>query len=285
MPFALSIEPSSHCQLSCPECPTGIKQFKMERGELSLDLLKKIVDEVYKKTFYLNLYFQGEPLFNRQLPDMIAYARKYRMFTVLSTNAQLLDEETAIKLVNAELSKIIISMDGFSQNTYSKYRIGGEIEKVKVAVDFLINAKLRFNLSSPKIVVQFIVNRFNEPEIQEFLTWANQKKVKAELKTMQIYKDFSFLPVNEKYRRYKKNDNGWELKKQGLGCFRIWSQCVITYDGNVLPCCFDKNSKYILGNLNSLTLHNVWNSKKFNNFRYKVLNKKNEVEICSNCTE
>jgi len=283
MPFALSIEPSNCCQLSCPECPTGLKSSTQEKGELTIELFKKIINEVYKNTFYLNLYFQGEPLFNRQLPEMISYARKHRMFTVLSTNAQLLDEKMAITLVNSKLSKIIISMDGFSQGTYSRYRIGGEIEKVKKAVEYLIAAKLKTRY--PKILVQFIVNKYNEKEIQEFLNWAKQKKVKAELKTMQIYKDFSFLPVNEKYRRYKQNDNEWKIKKQGKGCLKIWSQCVIRHNGDVLPCCFDKNSEYVLGNIGNAEIQKIWISRRFNEFRMKVLKRKSEVPICSNCTE
>lgn len=283
LPFAISIEPANYCQLSCPECPVGLKNSNQKKGELSIKLFKKIINEVYKKTFYLNLYFQGEPLLNKQLPLMISYAKKCRMFTVVSTNAQLLDKKMAIALANSKLSKIIISMDGFTQETYSKYRIGGDIEKVKKAIDYLIKAKSKNTY--PKICVQFIVNKYNEKEISEFLKWAKQKKVKAILKTMQIYKDFSFLPVNEKYRRYKKVNDEWKIKNQGKGCFRIWSQCVIRYNGDVLPCCFDKKGEYVLGNIDKTQMHEIWNSQHFNEFRLKVLKSKKNIPICSNCTE
>jgi len=286
MPFAISIEPTNRCQLACIECPTHNNSIEIKKGDLSLELFEKIIEEIHHQTFYLNLYFQGEPLLHNQITNMISIARRYRIYTVLSTNAQNIDEPLAQHIVKSGLSKIIISMDGMTASTYNKYRIGGNIDKVKTAIETLISVKKKLGLNNPKIIVQFLVHRFNEHEIKIFKQWARSLNIKAELKTMQIYKDFSFVPTLSRYSRYELKENRWQLKRTKRNrCFRIWSQCVIQYDGSLLPCCYDKEGNFNMGNIKEKSLKELWHSKAFNDFRLKILKSKNTIKMCNNCTE
>jgi radical SAM protein with 4Fe4S-binding SPASM domain len=285
-PFSIHIEPTNACMLKCIECP--VSKNEQKKGTINIQNYEKLIKSVYKRTFYLNLYFQGEPLLHPQIDYLISFARKHKMIVVLSTNAQLINNEMAIKIIKSKLSKIIISMDGFSQKTYEKYRVGGSIDKVKEAILNIVNNKKALKSKKPKIIVQFLVNRYNEHEIIEIKQWIKsfKNKVKLKLKTMQIYNDFNFLPENEKYRRYIKINDKWERKKKLKNkCFRLWSDCVVTHDGNVLPCCFDKNSKYIMGNILKQDFSQIWKSKEFINFRKNILKNRKNVDICLNCTE
>lgn len=286
-PFALSIEPTNHCQLSCAECPTGTKELSRSKGYIDVALYEKLIQSVYKHTFYINLYFQGEPLLHYYIDQMVAIARKYRMYVVLSTNGQSLNEEMAEKIVTSGLSKIIISMDGFSNETYSQYRKNGDIEKVKSGIMALIQAKKMHRKKNPKIIVQTLVNAYNESEIEIIKTWIKSLKgVKLSLKTMQIYHSFDFLPKQKKYSRYIYYDGKWLVKhKQKNRCFRIWSQCVITHEGDVVPCCFDKNADFCMGNIKHQSIDEIWKNKQFNQFRNKILYERKSIAICTNCTE
>jgi MoaA/NifB/PqqE/SkfB family radical SAM enzyme len=155
-PFALSIEPTNHCQLSCAECPTGMKELSRRKGYMNIELYEKLIKSVYKHSFYVNLYFQGEPLLHPQIEQMITIARKHRIYIVLSTNGQSINEEMAEKLVISGLSKIIISMDGFSNETYTQYRKNGDVEKVKSGIIALIQAKKMHRKKKPKIIVKHL---------------------------------------------------------------------------------------------------------------------------------
>ncbi len=286
-PFALSIEPTNYCQLSCAECPTGTNELNRRKGYMDIELYKQLIQSVYKHTFYVNLYFQGEPLLHPQIEQMIAIARQHNMYVVLSTNGHSLNIETAQKLVASGLSKIIISMDGFSNETYTKYRQNGDVDKVKNGIIVLIKAKQNLHKKKPKIIVQTLVNAYNENEIEKIKAWVKSlKDATLSLKTMQIYHSFHFLPQNKKYSRYIYQNGRWIVKyKPKNRCFRIWSQCVITYDGKVVPCCFDKNANFCMGNIKDQSINKIWNNDQFTQFRKKILYNRKKIPICLNCTE
>jgi len=95
-----------------------------------MDLFKKTVDEVHEHAFFLTLYFQGEPYLNPLFLDMVNYASQRNMYVGTSTNAHYLSEENARKTVESGLDKLIISIDGTTQETYQQYRVGGQLNKV-----------------------------------------------------------------------------------------------------------------------------------------------------------
>ena len=154
-PWAATIEPSAVCQLSCPECPVGMKEIARKNNVLSDEHFTTILHGLSKKTFWLNLYFQGEPLLDKNIIHKIREARKRRMCVVLSTNAMALDENMAQELCAVGTSKIILSLDGADETTYLKYRSGGDFQKVLDAIAFL--RKARNKKYFPVIEVQMLV--------------------------------------------------------------------------------------------------------------------------------
>jgi radical SAM protein with 4Fe4S-binding SPASM domain len=112
----------------------------------------------------------------------------------------------------------------------------------------------------------------------------------VKIKTAQIY-DFEngndLIPELENYSRYKKDENGtFKIKNKLLNqCWRMWQGCVITWDGKIVPCCFDKDAKYKLGNLEVEKFKDIWFSDPYNNFRKSILESRNKIDICSNCSE
>lgn len=287
-PFAISIEPTTNCNLSCAECPTGNNSLTRHLGNMNIDTFQKIIDLVYKKTFYLNLYLQGEPFIHPQLTEMISYAIKKKMFVCVSTNGHFLDEVTCDKLVKTGIQKIIISVDGATNETYNKYRKSGNLTIVTTGIKILSESKIKQKTNLPLIVIQMLVNKYNEHEIKavKHLTKSNGAN-RLELKSMQIYNDSSFLSDNIKYNRYVKNQSGELILKKVLQnkCKRLWTNAVFTWEGNLIPCCYDKNANYIIGNIKDSDFENLWKNQKINSFRNKVLNNRKNIDICCNCTE
>src|SRR5437879_1373607 len=125
MPISISIEPTTSCNLRCPECPSGLRSFTRPTGMMKRELFESIVDQLPTLS-YLIFYFQGEPYLHTELLDMVKYASKKKIYTATSTNAHFLNDEAARKTVESGLDRLIISIDGTEQETYQSYRVGGK---------------------------------------------------------------------------------------------------------------------------------------------------------------
>jgi radical SAM protein with 4Fe4S-binding SPASM domain len=287
-PFAISTETNTNCNLSCPECPTGNSSLTRSTGKIDSTQFKSIIDSVYKKTFYLNLFLQGEPFLHTELAAMAEYAVKKKMFVCVSTNGHFLDKENCKKIIESGLQKIIISLDGTTQETYEKYRKGGNIKSVTQGIENLIETKKEWNSKFPMVVVQMLVNKFNEHEIFDMERLCKKIGVdQLELKSMQLEKHPDFLPENKIITRYYKSPDGTlkPINKFKNHCKRLWTTAVITWDGQMAACCYDKNAEYGPGNVFTSPILTLWKTKEMNAFRKRVLNQRREIEICRNCNE
>lgn len=291
MPFNVSIEPTTHCNLACPECPSGLKSFTRPTGNLDAGFYQKVIDEIGGNLIYLYFYFQGEPYLHPKFTELVKMASAKKIYTVTSTNGHFLTERKARETVESGLDRILISIDGTTQETYQQYRIGGNLEKVVEGARNLVKAKRELHSKTPHIVFQFLVVKPNEHQIKDVERLAHEIGVdEVKLKTAQIY-DFEqgseLIPTIDKYSRYKKQSNGkYKIKNDLLNhCWKLWHSTVITWDGKIVPCCFDKDAQHQLGDLNSKTFAEIWQSDLYQSFRSRILKSRKEIDICSNCSE
>lgn len=302
LPTFVSIEPANYCQLRCPECPVGQRSAKdaaHKAQNMTWDTYERILSQVQTAAHTILFYFQGEPLLNPLLPKMISCAREKQLFTIVSTNAQALTHSMAEELVKSGLNRIIVSIDGFSEESYAAYRVGGSLHNALEGLRYLREAKTRHQ-SSICIELQVLRLRSNEHEWQ----WIRQnyRKLGATrlvFKTAQLY-DYQhghpLMPTDERYSRYKKRTDGtYYLQRSRTSnlalslfhqspCYRLWSGCVITTAGEVLPCCYDKEHRHSLGNITTQSLSAIFHSTQAHAFRLQVLSSKNtSPQICLNC--
>jgi radical SAM protein with 4Fe4S-binding SPASM domain len=290
LPWAISIEPTTSCNLRCPECPSGLRSFTRPTGNMSLELFKNTIDQLSPHLIYLTLYFQGEPLLNRHFIEMVKYAKLNRIYVATSTNGHFLDDVSAKAIVESGLDRLIISLDGIDQSTYEKYRVGGNLSTVHQGISNLIKWKKELRVKQPIIELQFLVLGTNEHQIPEIKRYARSLKVdKFSLKSAQLYnkEDNPFLTTKKAYSRYEITTEGkLELKSRLPDhCYRMWHSPVITWDGKVLPCCFDKDASHILGDLAESSFEKIWKSSKYSGYRKKIFSERNKIDICRNCNE
>lgn len=294
MPCFVSVEPAGFCQLRCPECPVGTARRDKDSGQgrtLPLPLFRHVLSELSPYVHTVQFYFQGEPLLCRDLPEMIRLAHGDGLYTIVSTNAQALTQERAEALVQAGISRIIVSMDGLTQASYEAYRQGGNVQKVYAALRFLRQAKTKHK-SRICIELQCLMLRSNEHEWEDFKRLYRRLGAdRLTFKTAQFY-DFQhgnpLMPSDPQYSRYEKQKDGaYRLKRPNRRvCRRLFTGCVIDAEGRVLPCCFDKARQFVFGTLSVDTpFRTVWNSERADRFRSAVLRRIETVPICSNCTE
>jgi radical SAM protein with 4Fe4S-binding SPASM domain len=291
-PVSISFEPTTSCNLRCPECPSGLRLFTRPTGMLKKDFFHQTIDDIYKDLLYLIFYFQGEPFLNPDFLEMVKYAHDKGIYTATSTNAHYLTDEKARQTVESGLDRLIISVDGTTQEIYQQYRRGGNLDKVLAGARNIVKWKKELKSNTPFVFFQFLVVKPNEHQIEEIKELGKEIGVdQVRFKTAQVY-DFvndpnQLIPTLEKYSRYKKDKNGNVKVKNGLSnhCWKLWHSNVITWDGLVVPCCFDKDATHQLGNLKTQSFKETWNNENYRQFRRELMQSRKNIDICANCSE
>ena len=291
-PVSISFEPTTSCNLRCPECPSGLRSFTRPTGMLEKSFFEKTIDDIHKELLYLIFYFQGEPYLNPDFLTMVNYASKKKIYTATSTNAHYLTDEAAKKTVESGLDRLIISIDGTTQDVYQQYRVGGKLDKVITGAKNIVKWRKELKSKTPFVIFQFLVVKPNEHQLEEVKQLAKETGVDdVWFKTAQVY-DYEndpnrLIPSISKYSRYKKDNNGNTVPKNKLQnhCWKLWHANVITWDGIVVPCCFDKDALHHLGNLQVQSFKEVWNNDNYKQFRKELMTSRKNIDICANCSE
>ena len=259
---------------------------------MDASLFRSVIGQLSPYLSYLSLYFQGEPFLNSGFFDSIQYARSKKIYVSTSTNGHFLTPGNAESIIKSGLNRLIISLDGTDQESYASYRVGGNFEKVTEGIRQLVKIKKELNSRTPSIVIQFLVLKTNQHQIKEIKHLGKQLRVdKVVIKTAQFNHFQNGNPLMSdipEYSRYSLTNSPAQYQiKNHLpnACFRMWSGCVFTWDGKVVPCCFDKDASYTLGNMQKESFHEIWRSRGYHDFRAKILKSRKSIAICNNCTQ
>lgn len=262
-PGVINIEVSGNCNLGCPMCGRA-DTINRKTGMLPFEIFKKLVDETCEYTELYVLHNAGEPLLNRELPRMVAYAAEKNAKTMFSTNATLLSKERGVELIEAGVDIVILAIDGITKQVYEKIRVGADFDEVMNNVKEFIQSKKDLSRSNPFVVVQLIEMDENKEEISAFK------------------KFWSGFPV----QCFIKPSTEWHKTIDVSGrkhCDRLWYQSVVLDNGNVIPCCEDVNGQYCLGNIKDQSFSDIWCGPKISNIRRVNIEKNDDFALCREC--
>jgi len=180
-------------------------------------------------------------------------------------------------------------MTGSPPGTYGIYRRGGDHALVTEGIRRLA-ATVRERRSGLKVVLQFLLHRGNEHEVLAAAAFAGSVGAGFKIKSMQVLdpaRAGEWVSSDQGRSRYKRGDDGtWHSAgSPKRGCPRMWSSAVITTDGDVVPCCFDKQAWYAMGNLRSRSFAEIWRSGRYRDFRSAVMKSRGAVDICRDCPQ
>lgn len=289
VPSYYSIEPVNYCNLACPECPTGNGTMQRPARMIDFDSAVFFVNSIKSQALHINFYFQGEPFLYPQLHLLIQEADRRRIVTAVSSNGHFLSVQRAEDIIRSGLKKLIISLDGYSQESYSRYRRKGEFSKVLETIRVISDAKRRLGTVYPIVCAQVLILSSTELFLREIKRIAyNAGADIVEFKTAQFYA----LEIREellpKYStsRYHRTNNGYIHSGTAKNwCWRAWSNPVVCSDGQIVPCCYDKNAEFAFGIADDAISSNIWHGNKRIRFLGKVLQDRNLIEMCRNCPE
>jgi radical SAM protein with 4Fe4S-binding SPASM domain len=276
-PRRIAIEPASACNLECPMCPTWTKSRK--NGVMSFPLFTKLVDEIaghgVEKLF---LHLWGEPLIHPRIGELLAYASGKPTIreTVMSTNATLLDAARSESILRSNLSCLVFSIDGASQATYETLRAGASFEStVSNVVAFLELRKA--SGGGPRVVFQIIEMKQTLGELEAFRRrWEPLLRAGDEI---------SVKP----YNNWAEHDGA--LPARGIP-FRtpclsfLWDFLAVTWDGAVLPCCYDCEGDLAVGDARENSLEEIWRGERMSRLQRAHLDLDFErFPLCAGCDQ
>ena len=291
LPPVLTIEPANICNLRCPLCTTGSGEMKRVKGNMTLDTFRSVMDKFGKDIFFLLIYHQGEPYINPHFLDFVRLAKENNIYVTTSTNGHYFSDENIDATIESGLDSMIVSVDGITQESYAKYRVRGKLDKVLDGTKKLMTRKRELGGRTPNVALQFLVMKQNEHEIPQIKKLAKELGVdRLLIKNIEVHsieEANEWLPEDKAYRRY--DFDGDQLTVKGVdkkSCTRPWLSTLVNWDGEVVPCCFDKNGNYPMGNIvDENQLEDIWRGKRFSDFRNSLLQDRQNIDICSNCNQ
>lgn len=253
-PIVAYIEPTNLCNLNCPGCPTGIGiSSNREKSLLSFNQFKTFVYQIKDFLFSINFSNWGEPLLNSNLIKMVEYAHEKNIRTCIDTNLNIeLDESKANKLIKSGLDLLTVSLDGFSQKTYEKYRRRGDLNLVIKNIKLITKLKEKLNSNNPVIEIQFLKFSHNIHEVKLVREFAEKIGTRFVSKFgRRPNREFDIHP-NEPYN------------PEYPACIFLWTIVTLNSDGGLAPCCLSYFKKDDFGKLIEISdFKHFWNSEEY----------------------
>ncbi|MFH1314433.1 MAG: radical SAM protein [Candidatus Eisenbacteria bacterium] len=296
-PYSALIEVTNICNLECPLCPTGERTLNRKPENMSFETFTKIIDEIAPYCVEVNLTNYGEPLLNKEIFDMVYYAKQRNLRVIMGTNAHFLkDDHSRRALLMSGLDEIYFSLDGAEQRTYEMYRRRGDFSLVVDNVKKMVELKRKLRVASPLIELQFLVMKHNEGDIEKVRELADEIGVdrlafkpvgfnNADWGREEIVSEFrKFEPAQEKYRIYTHMADdtlGWDKEVPNF-CQTLWTGLTILADGRLVPCCLDPRAELVLGHVDD-GIFNAWNGARYRNLRKQITTDKKQIKLCARC--
>ncbi len=259
-PKQLVLETSSACQLSCPQCFVGLG-WSGRSHLMQMDLFNKVADEAQAFITHCYLSNWGEPTLNKNLPTMIRRVKQFATID-LATHGLGITEEMADAL--CECDTLSVSIDGTDQETYEKYRVGGQLDEAMRGLKLLVS-KFQGTVNWT-----FVVFKQNEHQIHLAQMLADSIGANIGFKPPVFWNRDAMdatMPSAEKYRRFTLVDGEWTLKADRLKCREFWDTTYVLPNADVVTCCYDGSARYVVGNVKESSLLDVWNGEAYNALR------------------
>ncbi len=296
-PYVLYIEPASVCNLRCPGCLAYDDSY--HKGFLTLENFRTVVDKYKDYLYDIELYSWGEPFLNKNIFEMIRYAKAQNIFVRTSSNFNTVKDKDIEDIVTSGLDQINLSIDGITEESYQIYRKGGRLSVVMDNLIKLINRKRYLRSSTPIIEWQFIVSRYNENEIPRVKEMAREVGVDI----LRLDLPFSLIHINEAddrsaYERWIAKNEKYRVFARAAGldgyaydetCCYLWSTMVVDSHGRLNLCPNRIGSAVDCGDALKNDPVELWNSPVFTQSRELFIKNgsmpKNNNLPCNGCRE
>jgi uncharacterized Fe-S cluster-containing radical SAM superfamily protein len=271
-PPCLQIEPTSVCNYRCIMCyqvdPTFNKKTGGFMGRMTLQTFKNIVDQVDGSIEAITMASRGEPLLNKELPEMLAYCEGKFLGLKLNTNASLLDEKNAHMLLSSDIRNLVFSLDAADKESYEKIRVNGDFDLIRRNLELFADIREK-HYGDKKIVCKISGVRINSKQSPEEISavWGNFVDSIALV---------NYSPWEDTYNN--------EINELTEPCTDLWRRMFVWWDGSVNPCDVDYKSTLGDWSIHETSVSDIWTSEYYTSLRQKHLSaQRNTLEPCRRC--
>lgn len=285
-PLFLHIEIHQKCNLRCPYCTQGIPELRQ----------KYINSQRMSWETYTRLILEGEehgcpstspqgieePLLTPDLEKYIKFAHDHGYLDIMiNTNGTLLTQGRARKLLDSGLTRLRLSLDGYTKETFEKCRLGACYDEVMRNFDTFLALRIKGGYKLPLVGVSFVKTKWNEHEVDAFI---NHWRGRVDIVTIQ-----EFIPPDTEgdYSEfYASNSHLRDSMSEEFQCVQPWQRVVVRNTGLVCPCCAMFSADLPMGHFPQRSIYAIWNSPQMKELRQ--LHKEGryrENEVCLRCVD
>lgn len=271
-PIEVSLGLTSYCNLLCKMC---YRNYLADVGRYYMPL--EMVDEIVEQCKELKISSLWLGSFTEGLlhPDIIYIIRKCGEVKALdywfTTNGTLLTKEIAKTMIESGLTKLHVSLDAATPETYRKIR-GGNLGLVEQNIMNFLSLRKEMQSELTMLRVTMVEQEDNRNEIGAFVQkWTGV----ADIVDVQKLTDYLILENDELDRE--------SYKHTFFDCYYPFYQLSVTYDGRIWPCpcpVFDSGKPVYLSDM---TLKEYWNSEEILRIVSSIQNKKDFFDCCLKC--
>jgi MoaA/NifB/PqqE/SkfB family radical SAM enzyme len=320
LPRSIYIEPTSRCNEFCQQCPRTLLSREDDR-DLTFEKFRYIVDQ-FPVLERVVLHGLGEPLLNKELPQMVRYLKERGTYVLFNSNGIVLTPKKGQALIDSGLDEYRLSMDGASRQTYARVRGVDAFEKIWRNVRAFIAMQKEQNVGKPAVSLWFTAMRENLHELPELIELAAENGVPEVYLQRLVYFEQGLAHSRQalfrrstpeeldivrraeqmcKERGIRFNAAGSATPVESLmrdfgerpwsGCRRPYTLTYITSSGNVLSCCFapfghrsakEYYEERVLGNIFQEPIEAIWHGPRYEAFR-RAFESEHPARHCSQC--
>lgn len=291
-PYIYSLGVTNICQLKCPLCITGLRKQNKKLQHMPFHLFQSILEKIKEYAVLIQLFRWGEPLLYPHFIDMLEYCYGYNLNTEVSSNLSFgnIDEKLEA-MARFELKTLTVAMDGVTQKTYEKYRVGGNLGHVLNNIQKIVEFREKHGTKYPEIVLQFLLNKHSSEEVEMvrrfYKKWGFDRYVTYNMST--VFKDRNPLTARKWFtdreiQNRKYMDIDYPL--MGRTCKSLYNSMIIEQDGSITPCCFCTDPRDDFGIWNDdMNIQEMYNEEKYIQARdmFKVGKSRNDI-VCDDCS-
>ena len=262
-PHLHQIEPTNACPYQCVQCPRSNK-MKRKIGFMDMGLYKKVISEVsgyseIVKAKEIELFHFGESLLHPQIAEMVGFASSLDLKITMSVNGPEMKPELMYEILENQPYKIIVSLDGYDDESYKKIR-GKQADFEKAVSNIQRTAEFHRKSNSKTIlIIRMIEFNYNKDHTEQFRRKWEDEGLQVEIRQFFPWGEKEMVELGE-YVKYP----------PFMPCPFPWRYLVVQWDGTVVPCCRDYNSVNAVGNVRDNTLLEIWNGEKEKLIRHQL---------------
>ncbi len=283
-PGIFNIELTNRCPMRCVMCPRT-RHMTRKQGMMDVALFEKIADELisvnpdYRSGRLVWLHHFGESLLHPEFDRCIIYARGRGLDTGLSINPFMLKGDVPARLLNSAPRVLYVSLDGHDEESFFRIRgmrDGYELSRRRLLEFLKMKTAMRSQVRIILSMIDFSLNAESLRLTREF--WESLEGVDAFLPKTFTAWDGSCDDINA-----MAEGSGREDLSGPITCRFPFDTMTVLWNGDVVPCCFDFNGRYVLGNAGAQSLTEIWNAAPMIELRKEFLADDVANRLCSKC--